>query len=106
MVRRIYVKLHITLLRIPNIEALALVVSEKKILSVFPIIRLAVDDASGRVLYGPQEHGWQVMKRTAVHQCYTQNMEVLGLVVSEKTIFSCMSNCKSMGANDPWVGSF
>ena len=39
---------------------------------------------------------FMVMKRTAVH-CYTQNMEVLGLVVSEKTIFTCLSNCKSMG---------
>ena len=32
---------------------------------------------------------------------YTQNMNALGLVVSEKKIFLCFSHCKSMGANDP-----
>ena len=30
--------------------------------------------------------------------CYTQNMKALGLVVSEKKIFICFSDCKSMGA--------
>ena len=29
---------------------------------------------------------------------YTQNIKVLGLVVLEKKIFLCFSNCKSMGA--------
>ena len=29
------------------------------------------------------------------------NMNALGLVVSEKKIFLCFSNCKSMGANEP-----
>ena len=37
------------------------------------------------------------MKRTTRH-CYTQNMNALGLVVSEKKIFICYSHCKSMGA--------
>ena len=32
-------------------------------------------------------------------------MKALGLVVSEKKIFSCFSHCKSMGANDPWGGA-
>ena len=32
-------------------------------------------------------------------------MKALGLVVSEKKIFLCFSNCKSMGANDPWGGA-
>ena len=39
MIRRIYVKLHIKCC-IPNIEALVLVVSEKKIFHVFPIMSL------------------------------------------------------------------
>ena len=30
--------------------------------------------------------------------CYTQNMNALGLVVSEKKIFICFTHCKSMGA--------
>ena len=37
------------------------------------------------------------MKRTTRH-CHTQNMNALGLVVSEKKIFICHSHCKSMGA--------
>ena len=37
------------------------------------------------------------IKRTTIH-CYTQNMEALTLVVSEKKIFLCFSHCKSMGA--------
>ena len=36
------------------------------------------------------------MKRTTRH-CYTQNIKVLGLVVSEKK-FYMFSHCKSMGA--------
>ena len=31
-------------------------------------------------------------------------MKALGLVVSEKKIFLCLSHCKSMGANDPRGG--
>ena len=37
------------------------------------------------------------IKRTTIC-CYIQNMEALGLVVSEKKIFLCFSHCKSMGA--------
>ena len=32
-------------------------------------------------------------------------MKALGLVVLEKKIFFCFSNCKSMGANDPLGGA-
>ena len=32
-------------------------------------------------------------------------MKALGLVVSEKKIFLCLSHCKSMGANDPRGGA-
>ena len=46
-----------------------------------------------------------LIKRTTIH-CYTQDMEVLGHVVSEKKIFLCLSHCKYMGANDPGVGPF
>ena len=35
---------------------------------------------------------------------YTQNMKVLGLVLSKK-IFICLFHCKSMGANDPRGGA-
>ena len=28
-------------------------------------------------------------------------MKALGLVVSERKIFLCLSHCKSLGANDP-----
>ena len=37
------------------------------------------------------------IKRTIVH-CYTQNMNALGLVISEKKIFLCFSHSKFMGA--------
>ena len=40
------------------------------------------------------------MKRSTIH-CYTQKMKALGLVVSEKKIFLCLSHCKAMGDNDP-----
>ena len=43
------------------------------------------------------------IKMTTIH-CYTQNMEALSLVVSEKNIFM-FSHCKSMGANDPRGGA-
>ena len=37
------------------------------------------------------------IKRNTIY-CYTQNMNALGLVVSEKKIFISFSHCKSMGA--------
>ena len=36
------------------------------------------------------------IKRSSIH-CSTQSMKALGHVLSEKTIFLCFSNCKSMG---------
>ena len=32
-------------------------------------------------------------------------MNALVLVVSEKKIFLCLSQCKSIGANDSWAGA-
>ena len=48
--------------------------------------------------------GSQDLYRATIH-CYTQKRKALGLVVSEKKIVLCFSNCKSMGANKPQVGS-
>ena len=33
--------------------------------------------------------------------CYTQNINALGHMVSEKKVFLCSSYCKSMRADDP-----
>ena len=85
---------------IPNIKALALVVSEKKIFFyVFPM----TPPVAGPV-WTPGARLAGFIKRTTIH-CYTQNMKALSLVVSEKKIFLCFSHCKSMGANDPRGGA-
>ena len=61
MIRRIYAKLQITMLH-NYIEALDLVVSEKKILHVFPFIKLwQMMKPPGRGLYRSKGHGWQAL---------------------------------------------
>ena len=42
-----------------------------------------------------QGHDWQFIMGTTKH-CYIQNIEALGLLVSEKKIFVSFSHCKSM----------
>ena len=46
----------------------------------------------------------RIYKENHLH-CFTQNMEALGHVVSEKKIFLCFSHCKSMGANEAQDGT-
>ena len=74
---------------IQNMKALGLVVSEKKIFFyVFPIVslwELMTPGAGPFLTPGAWLAGF--IKRTTYH-CYTQNMKALGLVVSEKKIFS------------------
>ena len=40
-------------------------------------------------------------RKGATRHCYTQNNKAKGYEVSEKKIYLCFSNCKSMEANDP-----
>ena len=66
---------------------------------------MADNDAPGAGpvwILGAQLTGF--VKRTFIH-CDTQNVEALGLVVSGKNIFLCLSHCKSMGANDSRGGA-
>ena len=70
-----------------NMKALGLVVSEKKIFYVFPIVslwELMTPGAGPFLTPGAGLAGF--IKRTTIH-CYTQNMKALGLVISEKKIF-------------------
>ena len=70
-----------------NMKALGLVVSEKKIFYVFPIVslwELMTRGAGPFLTPGARLAGF--IKRTTIH-CYTQNMKALGLVISEKKIF-------------------
>ena len=57
----------------------------------------------------PRDTVGRIYKEDHLH-CYTQNMEALGHVVSEKKIFYVFAivslcYCKSMGANDPRGGA-
>ena len=81
-------------------NALGLVVSEKKIFLYFP------HDAPGAgPVWTPGARLAGFIRRTTRH-CYTQNMKALGVLVSEKKFFFFLyfSHCKSMGANDPRGG--
>ena len=64
-----------------NMKALGLVVLEKKIFYVFPMM------PQGRGLYS-RPGAWLsgFIKRAFIH-CYTQNRKALGLVVFEKKIY-------------------
>ena len=72
-------------------KALSLVVSEKKIFFCF-----THDPSRAGPVWTPGARLAGFIKRTTIH-CYWQNMKALGLVVSD---------CKSMGANDPGAGPF
>ena len=100
MLGRIYVKLQCC---IPNIEALAVVVSEKKIFSCIFHCKPMADNDAPRVgpvwTPGPRLAGF--INRTTIH-CYTQNMKALGLVVSEKKTFFCFSH-DAPGMGSVWT---
>ena len=87
MVGRIYKEDHYTLLHTKYESSLGLVVSEKKIFYVFPIVSLW-EQMTPRV--GPflTAGAWLAgfRKRTTIC-CYIQNMKALGFVVSEKKFF-------------------
>ena len=70
-----------------NMKALGLVVLEKKIFYVFPIVSLweLMTLGAGPFL-NPRAWLAGFIKRTTTH-CYIQNMKGLGLMVSEKKIF-------------------
>ena len=77
---------------IENMKALGLVISEKKVISIYS------HDAPGAgPVWTPGARLAGFMKRITRH-CYKHNMKALALVVSEKKIFICFSHCKSMGA--------
>ena len=85
-----------------NMKALGLVVSEKKIFYVFPIVSLWDLMIPGVGLFltpGAWLAGF--IKRTNT-PCHIQNMKVLGLVVSEKKIFLCFSH-DAPGACPVWT---
>ena len=105
MIRRIYLKLQIKYF-ILNIEAFPLVVLEKKIISCsFHFKTMTDDDASGaEPVWIPVARLAGFIKRTTIH-CYTQNMDVLGIVDSKKKIFLCLFHCKSIEANGPRGGA-
>ena len=45
-------------------------------------------------------HDWQDLCRVPPNNCYTLNIQALGLVVLEKKIFKCFSHYKPMADND------
>ena len=70
-----------------NKKALGIMVQEKKIFNVFPIVsrwEVMTPEAGPFLTPGAWLAGF--IKRTTI-RCYTQNMKALGLVVSEKKIF-------------------
>ena len=81
---------------IQNIEALGLLVSEKKIFLVFPIVslwRLSTPGAWPNLT--PKAWLAQFMQRTISH-CHLQNIKAVCPVVSEKKIFEFFSHSKSI----------
>ena len=71
-----------------NMKALGLMVLEKKIFYVFPIVSLwELMTPWGGAIFDPRGMVGRIIKRTTIH-CYIQNMKALGLVVSDKKIFS------------------
>ena len=90
MIRRIYVKLQITMLHTKYRKFGSCSFSEEDFYMYFPFSHyktMADDDAprAGPVwITAPQLAG--SIKRTTIH-CYTQNIKALGLVVSEKIFF-------------------
>ena len=84
---RIYVEYHLTLL---NIQALGLVVLEKKIFKCFSHYKpMADNDAPGAwPIWTPGSRLAGIIKGLTKH-CFTQNIKALGLMVSEKKIFVC-----------------
>ena len=76
----------------PNMKALGLVVSEKKIFYVFSIVclwKLMTPGAGQFLTPGAWLAGF--IKRTTTH-CYIKHIKALGLVVSEKKIFYVFSH--------------
>ena len=60
MIVSMYVEYHLTLLHTKYIQALGLVVLEKKVFECFPIISLwQIMTPPGRDQFGPQGHDWQ-----------------------------------------------
>ena len=85
-----------------NMKALGLVISEKKIFYVFPIVSLWELMTPGAGLFlTPGAWSAGFIKRTTTHR-YIQNMKALGLVASEKKIFLCFSHDAS-GAGPVWT---
>ena len=84
-----------------NIQALGLVVSEKKIFPYFSHYKAMLDnDAPGAwPIWAPGTRLAGFIKGLTKH-CFTQNIKALGLMVSEK-IFYVFSYYKSIEANDP-----
>ena len=106
MIGRIYVELNMTLLH-TKFTRFGFGFREEDFVHVCPIISLykADNDTPGMgPVWTPGARVPGYIKRTTKH-CYTQIMKALGIVVSEKKIFVCLSHCKSMGANDTRDGA-
>ena len=87
IIGRIYVEYHLTLLH-TNMQALGLVVLEKKIFKYFSHYKpMADNDAPGAwPIWTPGSQLAGIIKGLTKH-CFTQNINALGLMVSEKKIF-------------------
>ena len=104
MIRRVYVKLQITMLHTNYRSFGSCSFREEDFSCISHYKTMADDDAPGAgPVWIPVAQLAGFIKRTTIHY-YTQNMEVLGLVISKK-IFLCLFHCKSMGANDPRGGA-
>ena len=87
MIRRIYVKLHITMLHTKYRSFGSCGFKEEDFTCISHYKTMTDDDAPGAgLVWTPGAWLAGFIKKTTIH-CYTQNMEVLGLVVSEKKIF-------------------
>ena len=101
MIGRIYVRYHLTLLHTKYTGFSLRGFREEDFFRVFPIISLwQIMEHPGRGHSDPRGMVGRIMKGIG-KRCYTQNINVQCLMVSEKKIFFMFFYYKSMGANDP-----
>ena len=106
MIRSIYVKLLITMLHTKYRSLGSCSFREEDFTCISHYKTMADDDAprAGPVwIPGAQLAGF--IKRTTIH-CYTQNMEALGLVISEKIFFYVFPIVNLWELMTPWAGQF
>ena len=74
-----------------NIQALGLVVSEKKFYSYYSYYKPLVDDVTWAWPIWTPGAWFAGFIKEITKQCYTQNIKALGLMVSEKNFFPIVS---------------